>query len=216
MTQRTLRSGSTLFVEAESTDQTVVLNGGPSTIYYGSATVSASSNDGSVTSGNSVTLTASKHVISAGRSALDVSQVGVSGTVPVTGLPFWDGDFLIDGAIVFGDLGETNLYQTPLDNLATDDDFFARFGQAERVAIGARGPGNQAAVTFGGGEDVNLYRSAADTLKTDDSFHVGATFRHLGSSLGFYNATAVAKPTGVAVSAAGIHAALVSLGLIAA
>jgi hypothetical protein len=34
--------------------------------------------------------------------------------------------------------------------------------------------------------------------------------------LGFYGANAVAKPTGVAVSAEGIHAALVSLGLIAA
>jgi hypothetical protein len=34
------------------------------------------------------------------------------------------------------------------------------------------------------------------------------------TGLGFFNATAVAKPTAVAVSAAGIHAALVSLGLI--
>lgn len=37
-----------------------------------------------------------------------------------------------------------------------------------------------------------------------------------GSKLGFFGATAVAKPTGVAVTAAGVHAALVSLGLIAA
>lgn len=35
-------------------------------------------------------------------------------------------------------------------------------------------------------------------------------------TLGFYGATGVAKQTGVAVSAAGIHAALVALGLIAA
>jgi len=34
--------------------------------------------------------------------------------------------------------------------------------------------------------------------------------------LGFYGATGVAKQTGVAVSAAAIHAALVALGLIAA
>ena len=34
--------------------------------------------------------------------------------------------------------------------------------------------------------------------------------------LGFFGATPVAQPTGVAVSAAGIHAALVSLGLITA
>lgn len=37
-----------------------------------------------------------------------------------------------------------------------------------------------------------------------------------GAQLGFFGATAIAKPTGVAVTAAGIHAALVSLGLIAA
>lgn len=36
------------------------------------------------------------------------------------------------------------------------------------------------------------------------------------AKIGFFGATAVAKPTGVTVDAAGIHAALVSLGLIAA
>ena len=35
-------------------------------------------------------------------------------------------------------------------------------------------------------------------------------------TVGFYGATGVAKQTGVAVSAAGVHAALVALGLIAA
>jgi hypothetical protein len=36
------------------------------------------------------------------------------------------------------------------------------------------------------------------------------------TGIGFFNTTPVAQPTGVAVSAAGIHAALVSLGLITA
>ena len=36
------------------------------------------------------------------------------------------------------------------------------------------------------------------------------------TGIGFYGASPVAKPTGVAVDAAGIHAALVTLGLIAA
>lgn len=36
------------------------------------------------------------------------------------------------------------------------------------------------------------------------------------TGMGFFNATPVAKPTGVAVTAAAIHAALVSLGLIGA
>lgn len=50
------------------------------------------------------------------------------------------------------------------------------------------------------GTDTNLYRSAADTLKTDDSFHVGTTFRHLGTNLGFYNATATTQSTGWSVT----------------
>jgi hypothetical protein len=37
-----------------------------------------------------------------------------------------------------------------------------------------------------------------------------------GGNLAFFGGTPAAKPTGVAVSAAGIHAALVSLGLISA
>lgn len=39
---------------------------------------------------------------------------------------------------------------------------------------------------------------------------------HSGASVGFYGTAPIAKPTGVAVTAAGVHAALVSLGLIAA
>jgi hypothetical protein len=42
------------------------------------------------------------------------------------------------------------------------------------------------------------------------------TIGESGNKLGFYAATPITKPTGVAVNAAGIHAALVSLGLIAA
>lgn len=41
-------------------------------------------------------------------------------------------------------------------------------------------------------------------------------FEHRGDKVGFYGTTAIAKQTGVAVSAAGIHAALVNLGLISA
>ena len=42
----------------------------------------------------------------------------------------------------------------------------------------------------------------------------GGVFSHTGTNVGFFNTTPVAKPTSVAVSAAGIHAALTSLGLI--
>jgi hypothetical protein len=41
-----------------------------------------------------------------------------------------------------------------------------------------------------------------------------ARLNHYGDRAGFFGTTAIAKPTGVAVTAAGVHAALVSLGLI--
>ena len=44
----------------------------------------------------------------------------------------------------------------------------------------------------------------------------GGTAVSTGAKLGFYGATPVALQTGVAVTAAGIHAALVNLGLITA
>lgn len=42
------------------------------------------------------------------------------------------------------------------------------------------------------------------------------TLTHTGSTAGFYDTTPIAKQTGVAVTAAAIHAALVNLGLIGA
>jgi hypothetical protein len=45
---------------------------------------------------------------------------------------------------------------------------------------------------------------------------VDGAIDHDGATVGFYGTTPVAKQTGVAVSAAGIHAALVNLGLIGA
>jgi ClpP class serine protease len=45
---------------------------------------------------------------------------------------------------------------------------------------------------------------------------VDGAIDHDGATVGFYGTTPVAKQTGVAVSTAGIHAALVNLGLIGA
>lgn len=45
---------------------------------------------------------------------------------------------------------------------------------------------------------------------------IDGALNHDGSTAGFYNTTPIAKQTGVAVTAEGIHAALVALGLIAA
>ena len=49
-----------------------------------------------------------------------------------------------------------------------------------------------------------------------DNLIIGADLDHNGSNVGFYSTAPAAQPTGVAVSAAGIHAALVTLGLITA
>jgi hypothetical protein len=48
-----------------------------------------------------------------------------------------------------------------------------------------------------------------------DSIEINGAINHDGTTVGFYGAAPVVKPTGVAVSTAAIHAALVSLGLIA-
>lgn len=78
------------------------------------------------------------------------------------------------------------------------------FDRWRRDASGRQdwGPGTAA-------RDTNLYRDAANSLKTDDAFTVALAFRHLGTTLGFYNAAAVAKPT--VTGAKGGNAALGSL-----
>jgi len=80
-----------------------------------------------------------------------------------------------------------------------------------RVKVDSSGTSGGGAIILGDGttSDTNLYRSAADTLKTDDSFHVGATLRHLGTSLGFYNTAAATKQT--VTGSRGSNAALTSL-----
>jgi hypothetical protein len=49
-----------------------------------------------------------------------------------------------------------------------------------------------------------------------NDLNIDAALNHDGSTVGFYGTTPIAKQTGVAVSAAGVHAALVALGLISA
>ncbi|MFF0166854.1 collagen-like triple helix repeat-containing protein [Streptomyces prasinus] len=67
--------------------------------------------------------------------------------------------------------------------------------------------------------DTNLRRSAANELTTDDALIVSLMLRHLGTTLGFYGATAVAKPTvtgstGGNAALASLISALATLGLI--
>jgi hypothetical protein len=62
----------------------------------------------------------------------------------------------------------------------------------------------------------NYAWDAAWTILYSGAAMAGTNFQGSVPKLSFFTATAVAKPTGVAVTAAGIHAALVTLGLIAA
>lgn len=82
-------------------------------------------------------------------------------------------------------------------------------GAAGAVAIGRDSGGTGASTT------------TANEIKVGTANHTtniigNASIGGSGKTLGFFGATPAAKPTGVAVSAAGIHAALVTLGLIAA
>lgn len=51
---------------------------------------------------------------------------------------------------------------------------------------------------------------------TLNDVEINGALNHDGSTVGFYGATPTTQLTGVAVSAAGVHAALVTLGLITA
>jgi hypothetical protein len=89
-------------------------------------------------------------------------------------------------------------------------------GQGGQVTVsGGSGTGGGGDVIVqGGGSDGNVQLYSGDSnqyVQLDNGgLQIGAT------KLGFYQGAAVVQPTGVAVTAAGIHAALVSLGLITA
>lgn len=99
-------------------------------------------------------------------------------------------------------------------------DFRVSTDTVARLRMGMNGSGN-GLLEFGDGttNDTNLYRAAANLLKTDTALSVGTTFRHLGTSLGFYNATAVTKQTvtgskGANAALTSLMSALVALGLV--
>lgn len=131
----------------------------------------------------------------------------------------------INGQLLFGVAGDTNLYRNGANELKTDDaleaaaEIYARHGTASYTAIGNFGPGGQAGLQM---EDTTLYRSAADVIRTPDKLlldgevEIDGALNHDGTHVGFYGTAPVAKQTGVAVTAAGVHAALVNLGLISA
>jgi hypothetical protein len=80
-----------------------------------------------------------------------------------------------------------------------------------RLRVDASSGSGSGTLTFGDGTtaDTNLYRASANTLATDDALTVALALRHLGTTLGFYGATAATKPT--VTGSRGGNAALASL-----
>lgn len=66
-----------------------------------------------------------------------------------------------------------------------------------------------------GGVPIAINRSTGNVTLSAE-IEINGNLNHDGSNVGFYGTAPVAQQTGVAVSAAGIHAALVNLGLITA
>lgn len=66
-----------------------------------------------------------------------------------------------------------------------------------------------------GSNNTEVVRMTGAECQISLALHLGGDLNHDGTNVGFYTATPVAQQTGVAVTAAGIHAALVNLGLIA-
>ncbi len=69
----------------------------------------------------------------------------------------------------------------------------------------------------GGSTDADIWRVAdgQQGILFLDAVEIDGPLNHDGSTAGFFGTAPAAKPTGVAVTAAGVHAALVTLGLIA-
>lgn len=134
---------------------------------------------------------------------------------------------------VWFESGHTHKYLDPIDNVNIDrtpslipivihgfDAFDATDGLAVNVAGGplvlaaGRGTGTAA----GGAVKLQVAPAGGASNNTKNTLVtvVEAGVSTTAPTLGFFAATPVVKPTGVAVTAGGIHAALVSLGLIAA
>ncbi len=64
-----------------------------------------------------------------------------------------------------------------------------------------------------GGITKKQTRAQLHTLESGETLTLGGDLDHDGTNVGFYGTAPIAKQTGVAVTDAAIHAALVALGL---
>lgn len=152
-----------------------------------------------------------------------------------------DGDLLVKGSVNFGSSVSSDVRLRVADNafggsqlvvIVADDDgpwpftlqnaaggFWTLYPRSSdgRMEVWDRTGADTLIATFeasasGGGFTVDT----GDLTITLGKTTLGGDLAHTGTKLGFYATVAIVKQTGVAVTAAGIHAALVNLGLIAA
>ena len=101
-----------------------------------------------------------------------------------------------------------------LKNNTTTIGFFGRSSYISSGVVNTDAPAIAGTTGLGLNFFVNDSTNALALASTGAATFAGAVT--IGGNVGFYNASPVAKPTGVAVTAAAIHAALVTLNLIAA
>ena len=130
-----------------------------------------------------------------------------------------DSVFLMDAEqkITFDSSGTNKVFADDSSSGAQID--FLGSGAADAVLITPdSGVWASASLYVGTDEAALLYGGNGFVINSTDWSVApnGGTTQIKGNTtgLGFFNATPVAKPTGVAITAGGIHAALVSLGLI--
>lgn len=112
----------------------------------------------------------------------------------------------VDTTLFFGTAGDTNLYRSAANKLKTDDVMIvsgdgSTLGALQVGAYVGTAASSTGIGAFGDSEFSGKLTAAGD-------------LKHTGTKAGFYNTTPIVKQTGVAVTAAAVHAALVNLGLI--
>lgn len=111
------------------------------------------------------------------------------------------------------------------DTITADGDYAALTAQQRYGAVIASGSTDceiHDTIAFGNATGDVVSFGTGGMIRTRTNFQIAGAvevdgaLNHDGTTVGFYGTAPVAKQTGVAVSAAGVHAALVNLGLISA
>ena len=160
-------------------------------------------------------------------SANDGAALGASGTA-------WADLFLASGAVINFNAGNATITHSAgalnigvtsilpaVDNTTNLGSSAKGWSAVHITPGGSLGIGLAGLISFDGGDvtithSANVITVAGGSLVTSGALTMDGALDHNGTTVGFYGAVPTTQLTGVAVSAAGIHAALVTLGLITA